>query len=340
MDQSDFIRWMPKVELHVHLEGSIHPATLLRLARKHRIDLPADSVEALREWYTFTDFDHFIDIYILISECVRTPEDIELIAREFLTGQAAQNILYTEATYTPYTHFRQKGLSAADQLAALERARRWATRELGVSMNLILDISRDVTPEVGKQTARWAVRGRERGVVALGLAGPEVGRGPDLFTASFAIAQRAGLPVVPHAGETDGPASIWGALRTANPTRIGHGVRCLEDPGLVEELRHRRVTLEVCPSSNVCLNVFDRLENHALPRLMAEGLLVTLNSDDPPLFNTSLTDEYLKCARTFGWDEGVLRGLVFNAVDACLLPEAEKASLRKLCSEGFARLAH
>ena len=338
MDLTEFIRWMPKVELHVHLEGSIHPATLLWLARKNHVPLPADTVEGLRDWYTFTDFDHFLEIYLTICECIRTPRDIEMIAREFLMGQAAQNILYSEVTYTPYTHYRQAGLRCADQLAALDRARRWAQRELGVSMNLILDISREVTLREGRQTARWAVKGMDQGVVALGLGGPEPGNPPEKFAAAFATAARAGLPAVTHAGETGGPASIWGALESLHAVRIGHGVRCLEDPTLVAELRRRQTPLEVCPSSNIRLKVFDSLAAHPLPQMMAEGLVVTLNSDDPPLFNTSLTYEYLNCAQTFGWDARVLQSLVSNAVEACLLPEAEKADLRQRCEAGFARL--
>src|SRR6185437_12030828 len=144
-----FITQMPKVELHVHLEGAIAPETLLHLAGQHGVALPAASVEELRNWYTFRGFPHFVEIYLLISSCIRTPDDIELIAREFLAGQAAQNVLYTEVTYTAFTHFARKGISFADQLAALSRARRWAAAELDTGMGLIIDIPRVVSPEEG-----------------------------------------------------------------------------------------------------------------------------------------------------------------------------------------------
>ena len=330
----DQIRAMPKVELHVHLEGSIQPATLLLLARRHDIALPAGTVEGLWDWYTFTDFPHFVEIYRAISACLRTPDDIELIAREFLTGQAAQNIRYSEVTYTAFTHYATKHICFADQLAALNRAHAWAEAELGVSMGLVIDIERVVSPEDGLQIADWAIGAQGQGVVALGLGGPEVGHPPERYAAAFDRAYAAGLPRVPHAGETAGPASIWGALRSLHADRIGHGVRCLEDPTLVAELRDRQIPLEVCVTSNVCLHVVPAMSAHMLPRLLAEGLTVTLNSDDPPMFNTTLTGEYLAAAHTFGLDLVDLRRLALNAARACLLPAAEKQKLEAVLLAG------
>jgi len=325
----DQIRAMPKEELHVHLEGSLQPATLLALARRHAIPLPASTVEGLRAWYTFTDFPHFIEIYRAISACLRTPDDLELVAREFLAGQAAQNIRYSEVTYTAFTHYATKQLSFADQLAALNRARAWAEAELGVSMGLVIDIERVVSPEDGLLIADWAIAAHGQGVVALGLGGPEAGHPPERYAAAFERARAAGLPRVPHAGEIAGPASIWGALRSLHADRIGHGVRCLEDPALVAELRQRQIPLEVCPTSNVCLHVVPSLAAHMLPCLLAEGLYVTLNSDDPPMFNTSLTGEYLAAAHTFGLTLADLQWLALNAARACLLPAAEKQKLER-----------
>jgi adenosine deaminase len=324
----EFIQAMPKVELHVHLEGSIQPETLLKLARKHAVALPADTVEGLRRWYRFTDFDHFVQIYGTISECIRIPEDIELVTREFLAGQAAQQIVHSEVTYTPYTHYKQKGLGFAEQLDAINRARAWAASELGVTMGLIPDISRNVSPEEGLVVAQWAIEGMHNGVVALGLGGPEVGNPPEKFKEAFACARAAGLPGVPHAGETVGPESIWGALRALDAIRIGHGVRCLEDPALVAELHSRQIPLEVSPTSNVCLGVASDFAHHCLPRLIEEGLYVTLNSDDPPMFDTTLTDEYLQAAQHFGFDAAAIERLVMNALGATLLPAEEKAQLQ------------
>lgn len=335
---ADFIRAMPKVELHVHLEGATRPETLLKLAQRHGITLPADTVQGLRQWFAFRDFPHFIEIYVQVSECIRTPDDIEMLTREFLQGQAAQNIRYSEVTCTPYTHYQQKGLPFADQLAAINRARAWAEAELGVTMGLVIDIARGVSEEAGLTNADWAIGALGDGVVAFGLGGPEAGNPPERYASAFKRVREAGLPCVPHAGETVGPESIWSALRVCDAARIGHGVRCLEDPALVAELRDRQIPLEVCPTSNICLRVFDRFENHALPRLLDEGLYVTLNSDDPPMFDTTLTDEYLKSAATFELDVGAIEQLVFNAVRASLLPATAKANMEREFYADFGRL--
>lgn len=338
MSLESFIRAMPKVELHVHLEGSIRPETLLKLSRRNQVELPADNVEALRAWYNFTDFLHFVEIYVALSRCIRTPDDIELIAREFLAGQAAQNIRYSEVTYTALTMYRHNGIPFADQLAALNRARAWSEAELGVSMNLVIDIPREVTPEDGLLVAEWAISGLGNGVIAFGLGGSEAGNPPEKFQAAFDRTRAAGLPSVPHAGETAGPESIWGALRTLHADRIGHGVRSLEDPLLVEELRSRQIPLEVCPTSNICLKVAPRLRDHPLPYLLAEGLYVTLNSDDPPMFNTTLTDEYLAVAATFGFDVEMIEGLVLNGLRASLLPAGMRREMEANFLAEFTRL--
>jgi adenosine deaminase len=300
--------------------------------------LPADTVAGLRSWYTFTDFAHFVEIYLAVSACIRSADDIELIAREFLAGQAVQGVRYSEITYTPYTHYHFKGMPFRDQLAAINRARAWAAAALGVTSGLILDIPRSISAEDGLLTADWAIEGMGQGVVALGLGGPEVGNPPEKFHAAFARARAAGLPSVPHAGETVGPESIWGALRALGAVRIGHGVRCLEDAALVEELRARQIPLEVCPTSNVCLGVVPSFGEHPLPRLLAAGLYVTLNSDDPPMFNTTLTDEYLAMARALGWDASDLERLVLNGLRAALLPSAARAQMEAQFVAEFTQL--
>jgi adenosine deaminase len=331
-----FITEMPKVELHVHLEGAIAPETLLRLAGQHGVALPATSVAELRDWYTFRGFPHFVEIYLLISSCIRTADDIEMIAREFMAGQAAQNVLYSEVTYTAFTHFARKGISFADQLAALGRARRWAAEELGVGMSLIIDIPRVVSAEEGDLIADWAISGMGDGVVALGIGGTEVGNPPERYATAFERARAAGLACVPHAGETVGAESIWSALRVCHPARIEHGVTCLEDPVLVRELRERQLPLDVCPTSNVCLGVVPSMAAHPLPLLLAEGLYVTIGSDDPPMFNTTITGEYLALASELDFGEESIQQLVLNAARAALLPAAERASLVRRCVEGLA----
>jgi adenosine deaminase len=338
MSLTEFIREMPKVELHVHLEGAVRPRTLLELAKRHNIELPSDTEEGILQWYKFRDFGHFVQIYLKISSCIRTPEDIEWIAREFLVGQAEQNIRYSEVTYTAWTHYAQKKLEFEDQLAALNRAKEWGESELGVSMRYIIDIPRVIPADTALTVADWAISGIGRGVVALGLGGPEKGNPPERYTDAYDRVHDAGLPCILHAGEHAGPESIWGALRTGDSIRIGHGVRCLEDAILTNYLRERQIPLEVCPTSNICLGVFPRMEDHPLPRLIQEGLYVTLNSDDPPMFNTTLTDEYLKVAQVFGMDEDALGGLVMNGVRAARLPSEQKVAMEAEFTVEFARL--
>jgi aminodeoxyfutalosine deaminase len=324
--------------LHVHLEGAVRPETLLKLASRHHVALPAEDVAGLRKWYTFRDFNHFIDIYMTISSCLRTAHDIELIAREFLIGQAEQNILYSEATFTPFNQYMNNQLGFHEQMDAVNCARAWAERELGVRMGVIMDIPRTVPPEDGLTIADWAIDCYGDGLIALGLGGPEVDNPPEKYQAAFDRVRAAGLPCILHAGETVGPPSIWSAIRVADTQRIGHGVRAIEDPELVTYLRKTQLPLEVCPTSNVCLKVYPSLEEHSLPELMAQGLYVTINSDDPPMFNTTLTDEFLVGARTYGWDKSVIRQLVLNAAQVTLLPESEKADMVQAFSTEFERL--
>ena len=330
---------MPKVELHVHLEGSIRPETLLDLAARNGVRLPARSIEELREWYTFESFEHFVEVYIAAAGCIRTPDDIERITADFLAGQAAQNIFHTEVTYTASTQRMQSGMPLDDQLAAINRARDAARREHGVTMSLTIDYPRNLDPDEFVEVAHWAADNMSRGITALGLGGPEVGYPPERFRRAFEVAREAGLPSVPHAGETGGPASIRGALRELNAVRIGHGVRCLEDQSLVAELRERQIPLEVCPTSNVCLGVAPSFAEHLLPRLLEAGLYVTLNSDDPPMFGTTLTDEYLKSSTAFDLGAAEVEDLVLKAAEATLVAEADKKDLVDRVQRGFAELS-
>ncbi len=319
MSLTDYIKAMPKVELHVHLQGGTQPETLLKLAQRHQIPVPAQTLADMRRWYTFRDFDHFLDIYDVICECFRGGDDIELAMREFCAGQAAQNIRYTEVTFTP-----PRRIPWPEQLAALKRASDWAREELDIIVKIILDIPREYGADVGNLIADWVIEGAREGViVALGLAGPEAGNPASRYAEAFDRVRSLGIPTVIHAGEHVGAESIWDALKNGHAARIGHGVRCLEDPALVAYLREQRIPLEVCPTSNVLLKVCETLEDHPLPKLMEAGLLVTVNSDDPPMFNITLTDELIGCSATFGWDVDRIEQFTLDALRASFSPEAQ-----------------
>jgi adenosine deaminase len=323
-----FIKHMPKVELHVHLEGSIQYQTLLNLAKRHHITLPVNSIKGFRQWYKFKDFDHFIQVYLTISECLRDAEDIEQITQDFLVGQARQNIRYSEVTFTPYNQYINNHLSFPDQWEAINSARLWGERELGVRMGVIIDIPRQISPGEGEIIADWAIQSYGNGLVAFGLGGPEIGNPPGKFHRAFDRVRQAGIPCILHAGETVGPESIWEALNVADSNRIGHGVRAIEDSELMDYLRDNQIPLEVCLTSNICLNVYRSYKEHCLPLLLEKGLFVTINSDDPAMFATNLTNEYIVGYQTWNWQLDTIQNLVLNAIKGCLLPDADKMQLQ------------
>lgn len=334
----DYIKHIPKVELHVHLEGSVQPQTLLQLAKRHNVSLPADDIAGLQKWYTFRDFNHFIEIYMTISSCLQTEDDIELITREFLANQVAQNIYYSEVTFTPYNQYLNNKLGFHEQMDAVNRAREWGEKTFGVQMGIIMDIPRFISPGEGDIIANWAVERYGDGIVALGLGGPEVGNPPQKFESAFTMVRNAGIPCILHAGETVGPDSVWNAIKIADSYRIGHGVRAVEDPMLMDYLRDKQIPLEVCPSSNICLKVYPSFEEHSLPQLLKHGLVITINSDDPPMFNTTLTNEYLIGVKIWGWDRKLITGFILNAIDASLLSISEKNRMRHEFESMFIKL--
>lgn len=331
MSLEAFLRRMPKVELHVHLEGSMRPHVLLELARRNGVELPADDEEGLRRWFRFRDFDHFVQVYLTCSRALRAPEDFQLLALDFMEMQAGQNVLYTEAHFTISTHLSNGGDRGngwgEEILAALEEAMGEGERRYGVRLRLITDIVRNVGVEGADRTLEWALSARAHGVVALGLSGFESRCRNDPFRPHFETAAREGLHRVAHAGEHAGPEAIRSALEICGAERIGHGVRAVEDPALVEELRDRQIPLEVCPSSNVCLGVFPDFTSHSFDRLYRAGVPVSVNTDDPAFFDTDLSREYLRLHEAFGYTFEELAGLSLAALRQSFLPDGEKAAM-------------
>lgn len=327
MSLERFALRMPKVELHVHLEGAMRPAVLLELARRNGIELPARDEAGLKRWFRFRDFEHFVQVYLACSRALRRPEDFQLLALDFLAEQAYQKVLYTEAHFTIGTHLTN-GADGGEVLTALEEAIREGERRYGVTLRLIPDIVRNV-PHLADATLAWALAGRDRGVVALGLSGSEARFSNEPFRHHFAAARHGGLHTVAHAGEHAGPESIRSVLDVCGAERIGHGVRAIEDPSLVDELRAAGIPLEVSPTSNVCLGVVPDLASHPFDRLYRAGLRLSVNTDDPSFFNTNLTREYLHLHRAFGYGAEDLAGLSFAALQASFLPEDRKSALEE-----------
>jgi len=324
-----FVAALPKAELHVHLEGAMRPATLLALARRNRVDLPADDLAGLRDWFRFRDFDQFVEVYLACSAVLKSPEDFQLLVNDFAADQERENVRYTEINFTVGTHWLN-GLPIDEILDAMEESIRAAERERGVVLRLIPDIVRDVGNRTADPTLEWAIEGHARGiVVALGLTGREAIHPSEPYGEHFAEAARRGLHRTAHAGEHGGPSVIAAVLDHCAAERIGHGVRAVEDEGMIERLRRERVPLEVCPTSNVCLGLYPDVAHHVFDRLRRDGLEVSVNTDDPALFDTTMSRELLALAAAFGYGPETLAELSLAGVRHAFLPEAEKNELER-----------
>jgi aminodeoxyfutalosine deaminase len=321
-----FVDALPKVELHVHLEGSVRPSTLLELAARHGTSSLPPTLDELRDFYRFRDFPHFVEVYGAVCEQLRDEEDFALIVRELADDLAGQNVRYAEVTFTPYNHMR-RGVPVEAVFAGVERGRIEAEAATGVRLRFCTDIPGEYGAEAGIATAQAVLRHRPEGVVSFGLGGPEVGVPRGQFAEAFAMARDAGLHSVPHAGETTGPATIWDAVTALRAERIGHGVRCLEDPALVAHLREHAIPLEVCPTSNARLGVVPSVEHHPLRALLDAGLVVTLNSDDPPMFGTTLRQEYLVAGAVLGLTREELADVAAAGVRGSFLEAADQQAL-------------
>ena len=320
-----FVAGLPKAELHVHHVGSASPRTVAELAARHPGVVPAD-LDALRDFYTFRDFGHFIEVYLAVVDLLREPEDLRLLTYEVATDMAAQNIRYAELTLTPWTSV-QRGIPIEAYVEAVEDARVAAERDHGLVLRWIYDIPGESGLPSGEDTLQYALHHAPDTLIGFGLGGPEVGVDRPQFKDVFAQARAAGLHSVPHAGETTGPQTVWDALRDLGAERIGHGTSSVQDPELLAHLAEHRIPLEVCPTSNIATRAVDVLENHPIREMYDAGVLVTVNSDDPPMFGTSLNREYEIAADLLDLDERGVARIAKNAVEASFMTEPDKARL-------------
>lgn len=325
-DLHPFIAGLPKAELHVHHVGSASPRIVAELAAHHPDSRVPTDPEALADYFTFTDFGHFIEVYLSVVDLIRTPEDVRLLTFEVARDMARQNIRYAELTVTPFSSTR-RGIPEQAFMEAIEDARKAAEAELGVVLRWCFDIPGEAGLESAEETARLAVDLRPEGLVSFGLGGPEVGVERPQFKPYFDRAIAAGLHSVPHAGETTGPETVWDALTHLRAERIGHGTSSVQDPKLLAHLAEHRIPLEVCPTSNIATRAVADIEQHPVREMVAAGVLVTINSDDPPMFGTDLNNEYAVAARLLALDERGLASLAKNAVEASYLDAAGKRTL-------------
>jgi aminodeoxyfutalosine deaminase len=299
-----FVAGLPKAELHVHHVGSASPAVVAGLAARYegRTSVPTDPAE-LATYFEFTDFAHFIQVYLSVVDLVRDAEDVRALTYGVAADMAGQNIRYAELTVTPYSSVR-RGIPGEAFMEAIEDARKAAEAELGVVLRWCFDIPGEAGLESAEVTERLALDLRPEGLVSFGLGGPEIGVPRGQFQPYFDRARAAGLHSVPHAGEATGPETVWDALRLLGAERIGHGTTSVQDPRLV-----------------------DHLGEHRIRQMVDAGLYVTINSDDPPMFGTDLNREYAVAAGLLGLDEGGVAELARQGVRASFLDDAGKARI-------------
>ncbi len=336
---SPFILSLPKAELHLHLEGSVDPPTLAELSRRHPTPLPAehnryganpDSGRALSEadvraLYQYKDFFGFLMAFKAVTERLRTPEDYELITYRLMQRLQQENVLHAEVYISVgVIHWRGQQFDAIFE--GLERGRARGEQDFGISLLWIFDAVRHFGAEAAQRVAEEAVKYRPRHVVGFGIGGDERRGPPEWFREVYRYAAAHGLRLTAHAGESCGPESIWGAL-DMGAERIGHGLTAIQDPKLMARLRQAQIPIEICLSSNLRTGCCASLTGHPLRKYFDAGLLVTLNTDDPAMFGTSLAQEYALAQHAFGFTDAELKALAANSFRAAFLPEQSKRKL-------------
>lgn len=332
--QLDFIRRLPKAELHLHLEGTVTPETLAELSRRH--DNAPLSLDEARAIYEYKDFTGFLMAFKAVTERLRTPEDYELIAWRMLERLAAQGVVHAEV-YIAVGVVYYWGCTEIEPLfAGLESARKRAEQELGISTSWIFDAVRHFGPEAAARVFHKAAEMRKdhSSIIGIGIGGDERQTGAEVFRDLYAEARDAGLRLTVHAGESAGPESIWGAINIG-AERIGHGLTAIEDPELMHVLAERQIPVEICISSNLRTGCCAQLIEHPVRSYFDAGLMVTLNSDDPAMFSSDLENEYALARNTFGFTNEHLRELAANSIEASFLPAERKVEIlrqiEKIC---------
>ncbi len=329
---NSFIRLLPKAELHLHLEGAIDAATLLELKHRHGLSGSLAEVEKL---YRYPDFDGFLMAFKAITEHLRSPEDYELITYGLMRQLKEENILHAEIYVSVgVCLWRNQDFPAIFE--GLQRGRQRGKRDFGISVLWIFDAVRHFGAEAAQKVFELAVRYRDRNVIAVGIGGDEQKAQPELFRDSYAYAADNGLHLTAHAGETAGPESIWGAINL-RAERIGHGLTAAHDPDLLEELAQRQVPIETCITSNLRTGCCKTVSEHPLKQYFDQGLMITLNTDDPAMFGTTLSHEYQLAQQAFGFTDEHLRELARNSFEASFLPAEKKLEFLNLFDAAIAR---
>jgi adenosine deaminase len=319
----EFLRRMPKVELHLHLEGTITPRTFLDLAQRNGVTLPANDEAGVAALFRYRDFGEFLSVFMALAKAIAHGEDFERLAYELGSDLAAQEVRYAEVMISP-VQYTSRGLDLREVIEGCMAGFTRVERETGAAIRLALDYGRQYGPDGAWSVLEIARATQHLGVVGWSIGGNEIGYPPEPYAPIFAAAREAGLGVMAHAGEVVGPQSVWGAINTLGVTRLGHGIRAVEDPALLEVLRERGIVLDVCPSSNLLTGAVASWPAHPLRRLYDAGIAVTINSDDPTFFDTTLTKEYHRALTLLGFGIDDLCAAVRTAAHAAFLPPPQR----------------
>ncbi|GAA4570567.1 adenosine deaminase [Planotetraspora kaengkrachanensis] len=324
---TEFIAGLPKVELHVHHVGAASPRIVAELAARHEGSTPVPADPALLEsFFDFRDFAHFIEIYLAVVDLIREPDDLWALIHGVGRDLSEQRVRYAELTVTPYTHLL-RGFADAEFCEVIEDARKRVEADFGTVLRWCFDVPGESGVAGADRTLSVALDQRPDGLISFGLGGPEIGVPRGQFVPHFSAARAAGLHSVPHAGESTGAQTVWDSIRDLGAERIGHGVHSVEDPALLEHLVTHGITLEVCPTSNIRTRVVPTMAEHPLPELVKAGVPITINSDDPPMFGTTLNQEYAVAAELLGLDRNGIADLARSAVRASFLGAEGKSAL-------------
>ncbi|CAH1531542.1 Adenine deaminase [Vibrio owensii] len=329
-----FIQGLPKVELHLHIEGSLEPELLFELAQRNNIDIPYESPQALRKAYEFEDLQSFLDIYYQGANALRTEQDFYDLTWAYLERCKADNVIHTEIFFDPQTH-TDRGIEFETVINGIHRAMQDGSEKLGITSQIIACFLRHLSEESAIETLQSIVKHKDK-IVGVGLDSSELGHPPEKFKRAFQQAKEAGLLTVAHAGE-EGPAqNIIDSVEMLGVSRVDHGVRCVEDASLVEALIESKMPLTVCPLSNIKLCVFDEMEQHNIVDLLRKGVAVTINSDDPAYFGGYMTDNFMAVSNAHPMTKAELAQFTINAINASFISEALKAKYRAQVAEYLA----
>lgn len=319
----------PKIELHVHLEATVHPNVLFEMAQRNGYALPAENATELARLYQYRDFEHFLELWMMTTPAIQTEADFRRVVVSYAEEAARQGAVYIEGIFTPAE--RVSGGASWDEVyAGFCDGAAQAKEQYGVEIRLTPDIPRILGLDVAIMTAEYAVKYRDRGIVGLGLGGPEATFPPEPFERAFLLAKEGGLGSVPHAGEAAGPESIRGAIDVLKADRIRHGIRVVEDQALLEELVERSVVCDVCPVSNLRTGVVASIDTHPLPEMVAAGVLCSISTDDPVMFDTDLIRDYEAAAQLGCTPESVF----VAGMTGALCDEETRSGLRAI-HDGF-----